>query len=92
MAGNDENDLSDVMVDTLSIDDNNRWEELGLDDNIRTQLIKIENDYETIFSWNIKQLTEPNQNLVLNLLDRVRGQLQIITVMFDSDDKFNLNR
>ncbi|KAL5240440.1 hypothetical protein ACI65C_007850 [Semiaphis heraclei] len=92
MAGHDENDLSDVMVGTLSIDDQNRWEELGLDDNIRTQLIKIENDYESIFSWNIKQLTEPNQDPTSDLLDNVRGQQQIITVMFDKDDKFHLNR
>jgi len=85
-----ENDLSDVMG-ALSIDAN-RWEELGLDDKIRTQLIKIENDYESIFSWSIKKLTGVNQNVMTNLIDDVRGQLEVITVMFDKDDKFNLNR
>jgi len=90
MAEYDENYLSELMG-ALSIDDNH-WEELGLDDSIRTQLIKIENDYESIFSWNIKQLTEPNQNLTSKLIDNVRGKLEIITVMSESDDKFNLNR
>ncbi|KAL5240438.1 hypothetical protein ACI65C_007848 [Semiaphis heraclei] len=90
MAEYDENYLSDLMS-ALSIDDNH-WEELGLSDNIRTQLIKIENDYESIFSWNIKQLTEPNQNLKVDLIDNVRGRLEIIKVMFDKDDKFHLNR
>ncbi|XP_016657447.1 uncharacterized protein LOC100571226 [Acyrthosiphon pisum] len=86
----DENDLSDTMG-ALSVDDN-RWKELGLYDNIRTQLRKIENDYESIFSWNIKQLTGVNQNLMTNLVDNVRGGLEIITVMDGKDDKFKLIR
>jgi len=90
MAGYVKNDLTDVMG-ALTIDEN-RWEKLGLDDNIRTQLLKIENDYESIFSWKIKQLTGANQNLKANLIDNIRGQLNIFTAMFDSDDKFNLNR
>ncbi|KAL5240437.1 hypothetical protein ACI65C_007847 [Semiaphis heraclei] len=90
MAGYVENDMPDV-TGALTIGEK-RWEELGLSDNIRTQLIKIENDYESIFSWNIKQLTEPNQNLNADLIDNVRGRLEIIKVMFDKDDKFHLNR
>jgi len=86
----DENDLPNAMG-ALSVDDN-RWKELGLDDNIRTQLRKIENDYESIFSWNIKQLTGANQNLMTNLIDNIRGQLEIITVMDSNGDKFKLTR
>ncbi|XP_060878757.1 uncharacterized protein LOC132951078 isoform X2 [Metopolophium dirhodum] len=86
----DENDLPDAMG-ALSVDDN-RWKELGLDDNIRTQLRKIENDYESIFSWNIKRLTGANQNLMTNLVNNIRGRLEIITVMDGKDDTFKLTR
>jgi len=86
----DENDLTDAMG-ALSVDDN-RWKELGLDDNTRTQLRKIESDYESIFSWNIKRLTGAYQNIMTNLFDNVRGQLEVIAVMDGKDDKFKLTR
>lgn len=63
--------------------------ELELDNNIRSQLRKIENDYESIFSWSIGRLTGVNQNLLLNLLDKIREKQEMI---IDKDNEFNLNR
>ncbi|XP_060836483.1 uncharacterized protein LOC132919152 [Rhopalosiphum padi] len=74
-------------VGTLSINDH--WNELGLDESHRTQLKEIENDYESIFSWNIQQLTGWNQNLMINLIEKVREKLEMI---IDKKDEYNLNR
>jgi len=79
--------LSDAMG-VLSFNDDH-WNELGLDNNIRTQLRKIENDYESIFSWDIQKLTGINQNLLMNLIDKVREKQEMI---IDKDEEFNLNR
>ncbi|XP_022179430.1 uncharacterized protein LOC111040046 isoform X1 [Myzus persicae] len=79
--------LSDAMG-ALSFNDNH-WNELGLEDSIRMQLRKIENDYESIFSWDIQQLTGVNQNLMMNLIDKIREKQEMI---MDKDDEFNLNR
>ncbi|XP_026822086.1 uncharacterized protein LOC113560423 [Rhopalosiphum maidis] len=78
--------LSDEMG-TLSINDH--WNELGLDENIRKKLKEIENDYESIFSWNIQQLTGCNQNLMNNRIEKVREKLEMI---IDKEDEYNLNR
>jgi len=88
MAVND----STIAIAALSVNDD-RWKELGLDDIIQTQLIKIQNDYESIFSWDIQQLTGVNQNLRLSLVDKVRGKQEIITdVNGCKNDDFDLNR
>ncbi|CAI6350792.1 unnamed protein product [Macrosiphum euphorbiae] len=79
--------LSDAMG-ALSFD-NDHWNELGLDNSIRTQLRKIENEFESIFSWDIQKLTGINQNLMLNLIDKIREKQEMI---IDKDDEFNLNR
>uniref|UniRef100_A0A2S2PAG1 Uncharacterized protein n=1 Tax=Schizaphis graminum TaxID=13262 RepID=A0A2S2PAG1_SCHGA len=84
MAGYIEH-LSDEMG-TLSINDH--WNELGLDENIRKKLKEIENDYESIFSWNIQQLTGCNQNLMSNRIEKVREKLEMI---IDKEDEYNLN-
>ncbi|CAI6343167.1 unnamed protein product [Macrosiphum euphorbiae] len=85
------NDSTDAMA-ALSVNDD-LWKELGLDDIIQTQLIKIENDYESIFSWDIQRLTGVSQNLRLNLVDKVREKQEMLTGM-DSckNDEFNLNK
>jgi hypothetical protein len=74
-------------VGTLSINDH--WNELGLDESQRTQLKEIKNDYESIFSWNIQQLTGWNQNLMINIIEKVRDKLGMI---IDKKDEYNLNR
>jgi len=79
--------LSDAMG-ALSFN-NNHWNELELDDSIRTQLKKIENDYESIFSWDIQKLTGANQNLMMNIIDKVREKQEMI---MDNAGEFNLNR
>jgi len=79
--------LSDAMG-ALSFD-NDHWNELGLDNSIRTQLRKIENEFESIFSWDIQKLTGINQNLMMNLIDKIREKQEMI---IDADDEFNLNR
>lgn len=79
--------LSDAMG-ALSFNDDH-WNELGLDGSIQTQLRKIENEYESIFSWNIQKLTGINQNLMMNLIDKVREKQEMI---IDKDNEFNLNR
>ncbi|XP_001946582.1 uncharacterized protein LOC100165115 [Acyrthosiphon pisum] len=85
------NDSTDAMA-ALSVNDD-RWKELGLDDIIQTQLIKIENGYESIFSWSIQRLTGSNQNLRFSLVDKVRGKQEMITYVDGcKNDEFNLNR
>lgn len=79
-------DLSDVMS-TLSV--NNPLIELELSDQVQSNLSIIENDYETIFSWNIKQQTGTCQNLMLNFIDKIREKYEMI---IDEDNVFNLNR
>lgn len=86
MAGCDDH-LNDPMG-ALSVDDDH-WIELGLDNNIRTQLNEIKNDYESIFSWDIQKLTEIHHNLKFNFIDKIRDKQEMITTM---DDEFDLNR
>jgi len=80
-------ELSD-SIGALSFNDNH-WNELGLENSIRRQLRKIEKDYESIFSWDIQQLTGVNQNLMMNLIDKIREKQEMI---IDKDNEFNLNR
>lgn len=79
--------MSDAMG-ALSFNDDH-WNELGLDDSIRTQLNKIENNYESVFSWDIKRLTGIKQNLMMDLVEKIREKQELI---IDKDDEFNLNR
>lgn len=62
---------------------------LKLDDNVRAKLDQIKNDYESIFSWDIKQHTGISQNLMMNLINTIREKCEIIV---DKDNMFNLNR
>jgi len=59
--------LTDAMG-ALSVADDQAIE-LGLDDNIQAQLKKIKNDFESVFSWDILQLSEFNQNIMFNIID-----------------------
>lgn len=79
--------LSDAMC-LMSVNEV-RLKELGLDDNARAKLNEIENDYESIFSWDIKRLTGISQNLMSEVIDVAREKLEIIMV---KDNVFNLNR
>ncbi|CAI6349312.1 unnamed protein product [Macrosiphum euphorbiae] len=86
MAGCDESDLPDAMG-ALSVV-NDCGTDLGLDDNIGTQRSKIENDYESIFSWDIQRLT----GVKLSRISKVRDKLEIITDMEENNDVFKFNR
>lgn len=86
MATYDHGHLSNSMG-ALSVDDD-RWKELELDENIRTQLYEIENDYDSIFSWDIRRLIGNGQNLMMNLVHKVREEQELIV---DNNDEFNLN-
>lgn len=81
------NDLSKEMS-ALSVN-NAHLNKLKLNDNVQSKLNKVKTDYESIFSWNIQKLTGNNQNLMLNLIDRIREKCEIIV---DNNDEFNLNR
>jgi len=87
MAVHDDN-LSEEMG-ALSVDDH--WIELGLDDNIQTQLRKIKNDFESVFSWDIHKSSEFNRNLFLNIIDKVKEKLSMIIDDID-ENEFNLYR
>ncbi|XP_060870952.1 uncharacterized protein LOC132945272 isoform X2 [Metopolophium dirhodum] len=87
MAVYDDN-LSDKMG-ALSVDDH--WIELGLDDYIQTQLKKIKNDFESVFSWDIHKSSEFNPNLYLNINDRVQEKLSMIIDEID-ENEFNFYR
>jgi len=85
MAGYDGN-LNDAM-NALDVND-----ELVLDDSIRTQLSIIEKDYESVFSWDIQQLTGVNTNHTLNLINKIRDKKQMAIDMAAKDDEFNFDR
>jgi len=81
--------LSDAM-DALSVADDHSIEP-GLHNNIQAQLRKIKNDYESVFSWDIHQLSEFNQNIMLNIIDRVQENIEFI-IIDGKDDEFNFSR
>ncbi|XP_016657441.1 uncharacterized protein LOC100160247 isoform X2 [Acyrthosiphon pisum] len=87
MAGLYDDHLTDAMG-AVSVND----DEIVLDDNIRTQLTEIENNYESIFSWDLQRFTGVNKNLLLNLIDKVRGQKQMTIDMATKVDEFNQAR
>jgi len=81
--------LSDAMC-LLSVDDRVRSNGLGLDGDARAKkLNEIENDYESIFSWNVKRLTGISQNLMADLIDVAREKMEIVAV---EDGVFSFNR
>ncbi|CAI6353710.1 unnamed protein product [Macrosiphum euphorbiae] len=84
MAGHSSN-LSDAMG-ALSVADDHSIEP-GLDDNIQAQLRKIKNDFESVFSWDIIQSSEFDQNII----DKVQENLEMI-IMDGKDDEFNFSR
>lgn len=81
-------DLCDAM-DHLSIDNDVRLKQLGLNNDQRSKLKEILNGYDSIFSWDIKQLTGNSQNLMANLVDKMREKCEMILL---KDDEFNLNK
>ncbi|CAI6346249.1 unnamed protein product [Macrosiphum euphorbiae] len=62
--------LSDAMG-ALSVADDH-YIEPELDDNIQAQLRKIKNDFESVFSWDILQLSEFDQNIMFNIIDKYK--------------------
>lgn len=52
-------------VSTMSVDDICS-KEFGSEDSVQTNLNRIKNDYESIFSWDIKE----NINRMLNIIDK----------------------
>lgn len=53
---------------------------------VLSKLNNIINNYESIFSWKIKQLIGRNQNLLLNVKDRIQEKLTNHSV---ENDEFN---
>jgi len=62
-------------------DDDDHWIERGLDNNIKAQLRKIKNNFESIFSWNIHQLSGFNQSLDFNIINKVQEKQEMIRDM-----------
>lgn len=78
------------LVDALSINDKScTTEELRLDENLRKSLIHIKNNYESVFSWEIRERTEKNQNLLAEFINITQEKYDLIA---ERDDEFNLNR
>lgn len=82
-----DHDLSNMMS-VLSVNEIN-LKKLGLNDNVLTKLNEIENSYESIFSWDVKRLTGIRQNLMSELIDKIRDKLENNVNL---DNTFNLNR
>lgn len=80
-------EMSDTMC-ALSVNEES-LNKLKLDDDVLAKLDQIKNDYESVFSWDVKQHTGISQNLMINLIDKVREKCEIIV---DKDNMFNLNR
>lgn len=53
-----------------------------------TMLKIVETDYESVFSWHIKERTEEKQNLMMNFLDTIREKYDSFTT---EKDVFNMN-
>lgn len=80
--------LSDIMHD-LSVDDDVRLKRLGLNNDQQSKLKEIANNYESIFSWDIKRLTGNSQNLIMNLKDKIKEKCKMI---LHKEDEFNFNK
>lgn len=81
-------DLCDAM-DGLSIDNDVHLKQLGLNNDQLSKLKEIVNDYDSIFSWDIKRLTGNSQNLMANLIDKMREKCEML---LHKDDEFYLNK
>lgn len=80
------NNLSKEMS-ALSVN-NALLNELPLINNVQSKLNKVKTDYESIFSWDIQQLTDYNYKK-LNQIDRIREKCEMI---MEKNNAFNLDR
>lgn len=60
-----------------------------LDDATRTASKELEQNYESIFFWKIKELTGDSQNLLLNVIYNVKEKYDMIV---DKENAFNLTK
>lgn len=85
--------LSDSMASLSAssgdTDVDKHLKELKLDSSVRAKLLQIENAFESIFSWEVKKITGTNQNLMMNLIDKVQEKCEMV---IDKENVFNLNR
>lgn len=81
--------MATLSTSISDVDVNEHLKELGLADEARAKLLQIENNYEGIFSWEVKKLTGINQNLMMNLIDKIREECDLVV---DKENAFNLNR
>ncbi|XP_050432046.1 uncharacterized protein LOC126840397 isoform X2 [Adelges cooleyi] len=61
-----------------------------LDCDSQEMLNKIKNDYESIFSWDVKEKTGSQQNLLSNLIDKIMEKNEMF--INENDDTIEFNR
>jgi len=65
-------------VKSVFNDDDDHWIERGLNNDIKAQLREIKNNFESIFSWNIHQLSRFNQNLDFDIINKVQEKQEML--------------
>jgi hypothetical protein len=83
------NTMASLSASNGNTDVGKHSKEHELDNNVRAKLLQIENLYESIFSWEVKKLTGTNQNLMLNLIDKIQDKCKMIV---DKENVFNSKR
>lgn len=84
-------DLSKSMAVLFTGDDDDHLKELGLADDTRAQLRQMKNDYESIFSWDIKRRSDFKGNLLNDHIDFIREKYEIHIAYYETD-VFDLHR
>lgn len=62
---------------------------IHLDSNVREKLNDIMITYESIFSWNIIQLTGKNSNLMMEHINVIKEKIEEVS---NNEDEFSVNR
>ncbi|XP_025425242.1 uncharacterized protein LOC112694091 [Sipha flava] len=83
-------DLSKSMGALFTSDDDH-LKELGLTDAKRAKLREIENYYESVFSWDVKKLTNFKSSLLIDHIDHIQEKYEMHIACYKKD-AFDLKR
>lgn len=86
------NDLVEVTERVISMNDNGTGKPPALlDESILTKLNEIKVNYESVFSWDINEQTEDQQDYqdLFSRIDRIREKCDLI---LEKKNEFNIDR
>lgn len=78
-------DLSKSMGVLFTGDGDDHLKELGLTDAKCAKLREIENDYESVFSWDVKKLTNFKSTLLIDHIDHIQEKYEMHIVCYNND-------